>query len=348
MASVWDRVHGQDRAIARLKAAASDPVHAYLFVGPPGCTKNEAARAFAALVLAGRDDPESRDARLALAGEHPDVREVERVGATISKDQVSEIVRYAALSPVEGSRQVIVLHEFHLLDATAAARLLKTIEEPPPATLFVVLADMVTTDLVTIASRCVQIDFGPVPADVIEQVLLGEAVDPAVAATVASVANGNLERARRLATDPDLLARRDAFADVPRRLDGTGRTVVALCTELFGLIDAAAAALTARQAIELTELDARVKASGERGSGRKTLEERHKRELRRHRADELRAGLGIIAGTYRDALVDVSPRSRPDALVSAVDRIMSTIEFLDRNPNETLQVQALLSALPSL
>ena len=46
--SVWDEVVGQSRAIAQLTNAATSAVHAYLFIGPPGCTKNEAARAFAA------------------------------------------------------------------------------------------------------------------------------------------------------------------------------------------------------------------------------------------------------------------------------------------------------------
>jgi hypothetical protein len=55
-----------------------------------------------------------------------------------------------------------------------------------------------------------------------------------------------------------------------------------------------------------------------------------------------------MAGAYRDALLDVTPKARPDALAAAVGRIHETIEFLDRNPNETLQIQALLLALPSL
>jgi hypothetical protein len=59
--SVWDGVVGQPVAVAQLQASAESPLHAYLFVGPPGSTKNEAARAFAALILAGRDDPHQRD-----------------------------------------------------------------------------------------------------------------------------------------------------------------------------------------------------------------------------------------------------------------------------------------------
>ena len=45
---IWDEVIGQPTAVELLAAAAADPVHAYLFVGPAGCTKLQAARAFAA------------------------------------------------------------------------------------------------------------------------------------------------------------------------------------------------------------------------------------------------------------------------------------------------------------
>ena len=79
---------------------------------------------------------ECRDCRLALSGEHPDVQLIEREGAAISAAQAEDIVRRAALAPVEGRRKVLVLDEFHLLRPEAAARLLKTIEEPSPSTVF--------------------------------------------------------------------------------------------------------------------------------------------------------------------------------------------------------------------
>jgi DNA polymerase-3 subunit delta' len=168
-----------------------------------------------------------------------------------------------------------------------------------------------------------------------------------MAELAALAAEGNLARARVLATDSGLMERRDAFACLAARLDGTGTTVVTLCAELLGLIDAAAAPLAGRQAEELATLEARVAASGERGSGRKQIEEHHKRELRRHRADELRSGLSVLAGAYRDAVVrGVLPR--PDAGVTAVTRIHEALESMERNPNETLLLQALLLDLPSL
>ena len=345
--SVWDGVVGQPRAVQQLTRSAAAPVHAYLFVGPAGSTKHEAARAFAALLLTGHDDPDARDARLALAGEHPDVREVERTGARISKDQVSEIIRNASMAPIEGSRKVMLLHEFHLLEADGAARLLKTIEEPPASAVFIVLADQVPPELVTVASRCVRIEFSTIPEATIRDVLIAEGATPAAAGQAAAAAAGNLTRARVLATDPGLTARHEAFATVPQRLDGTGSNVVALCTELNALIDAAAAPLAARQEEEASALEARVAAVGERGSGRKQLEERHKRELRRHRVDELRSGLGVMAGAYRDALVQ-QRAARPDAAVHAVQRIHQALDALERNPNETLLLQALLLDLPTI
>lgn len=346
--SVWDGVVGQPRAVAALSRAAANPVHAYLFVGPPGSTKDEAARAFAALLLAGVDDADARDARLALAGEHPDVSEVRRAGATISKEQVSDVIRAASMAPVEGSRKVLVLHEFHLLDASGAARLLKTLEEPPASAVFVVLADQVPPELVTIASRCVRIDFTSVADSVVRDVLVAEGVPVEQAELAAHAAEGNLTRARVLASDPDLVQRRAAFASIPHRLDGTGTTVVQLCAELNSLIEAAAVPLTERQAREVEELEARVAAlNTERGSGRKQLEDRHKREQRRHRTDELRSGLAVVAGAYRDALVQQT-LPRPDAAVHAVQRVHQALDALERNPNETLLLQALLLDLPSL
>jgi DNA polymerase-3 subunit delta' len=346
MTSVWDDVVGQPTAIVQLTAAAAAPVHAYLLLGPSGSTKHQAARAFAALLVAGVDDPEVRAARLALAAEHPDVHEVERTGPAISADQAREIVQLTSRAPVEGDRKVIVLHDYHLLTAEAAARLLKSIEEPPPSTVFLVLADFVPPELVTIASRCVRIDFRAITDDVMAARLAAEGVAPDVIDATVAAAGGDLSRARILAADPALVARRDAFAGLPTRIDGTGRSVVTAVDELLALIDDAAAPLVARHATEVAELDARAERFGERGSGRRTLEERHRRELRRHRTDELRSGLGVLAGAYRDLLV-AGTAHRPDALVGAVARIHDALESFEHNPNEPLLLQSLLWSLPA-
>ena len=137
---------------------------AYLFCGPSGYGTRAAARAFAADVLSAGTDGAARDRhrRLALAEEHPDLVVVERVGPSITADQARGVVRQSSLSPVEAEHKVLVLVDFHLV-LDRAPIVLKAIEEPPPSSVFIVLADEVVPELVTIASRCVRIDFGPVP-----------------------------------------------------------------------------------------------------------------------------------------------------------------------------------------
>lgn len=346
---LWDGIVGQDDALDLLTKSVDSPIHAFLFVGPSGSGKRRTARAFAAALLCRNGQCGTcRDCTLALHGEHPDATEVERVGAAINTEQAGAIIRTASFAPVEGTRKVLILDEFHLLQAAAAARLLKTIEEPPGGTVFLVLADQLVPDLVTIASRCVRVPFRSVPDDVVVATLTNEGVNPQVAREAATAAAGNLDRARLLATDTDLSERRSAFAAVAHQVDGTGTKVVTLVEHLLGLIERAAEPLKERQAREVSELEERVARLGERGSGRKTLEERHKRELRRHRTDELKAGLSTIAGAYRDRLVEGADGRRGLEDAEAVHRIVAAIEHLDRSPNETLLLQALLLSLPPI
>lgn len=342
--ALYDDVIGQERAVAQLRAAARAPVHAYLLVGPPGSGKRAAARSFAAALLCESGCGECRDCRLALAETHPDLTIVERVGASISTDQIDDIIRTAALTPVEGRRKVIVPVDFHLV-AERAPRLLKTIEEPPGDCVFVILAEDVPTDFVTIASRCVRIDFRPVPTAVVTERLVADGIDAALAAEVAEAAGGSLDRARLLAGDPGFGERRAAWAAVPSRLDGSGAAVVLAVDDLVARIDAVSEPLGALHAVELEEFDEAAERYGDKrgAAGRRSkLLDRHKRELRRLRMDELRFGLAVLEGAYRDALrTGASAR----ACVAAIAAVDAAARELLRNPAETLFLQALFVRL---
>ena len=328
-------------------AAAGAPVHAYLLVGPPGSGKRTAAMAFAAALLCPLGGCGACDVcRRALAGAHPDVVLVERSGPSITVDQAREVRRLAMRSPNEGSRKVLVLTDFHLV-REAASVLLKVLEEPPASTVFVILAEGLTPELVTIASRCVRVDFGPLSAGDIAAALVAEGADRGVAAQVAGVAGGRLDRARLLIDDPGFADRRDAWRAVPGRLDGTGATVAVVASDLAELLGrAGVASLEARQAAELADLAERVERTGERGAGRKVLADRHKRELRRLRHDELRFGLATMAGVYAEAMT----RDGVDtgACIEAVAAIQAAAEAMVRNPTEALLLQSLLLKLPPL
>ena len=347
-ADLWHDVVGQGRAVAALQAAATQPVHAYLLVGPAGCGKRAAARAFAGAVLAidaaGRGADVDRAVELCLDESHPDLQVFEPEGASLTVGDAEEIVTAASRSPVEGTRKVLVLAEFHKVQQAGPA-LLKTIEEPPASTVFVILADEVPNELVAIASRAVRIDLGPVPQDAVTDRLVAEGVDREVAATTAAAAGGDLHRARLLARDPSLVVRRNSWASIPHRVDGTGHTAAALVDEVIAHIDAAQGPLDDRHELERTTLEGQIEAYGLRGSQLKDLEKRHKREVRRHRTAEIRFGLAVLAGEYRDRLATATD---PAPHLDALRAVQDAAEALVRNPNELLLLQALVIGLEPL
>ena len=119
--------------------------------------------------------------------------------------------------------------------------------------------------------------------------------------------------------------------------------------------DRAVEPLRSAHAREIESLTAAAKEMGERGlPGRKEIVEQHQREERRFRTDALRAGLGVLARTYRGrvlraargaiAVGDQDVRSATEA----VGLITETAEALPRNPNETLLVQSLFARLAAL
>jgi len=345
--ALYDGVPGQQAVTDQLRRAAARPVHAYLFVGPPGTGKRRAAQDFAASLLCpDGGDGTCRVCQQARAGTHVDVEVVERTGAFITVDQAHQITTMAARTPVAGRRKVLVLVDFHLVQKAAPA-LLKTIEEPPASTVFVVLADHVPPELETIASRCVTFTFRPLSEDTIRGALEAEGIGARAAEEAARASGGRLDRARLLALDPDVASRRALWEGVPARLDGTGATVATLTVELLDGIQHAKVsdALTAQQSAELAALAEREKLTGERGSGRKDLEARHKREQRRLRTDELRSGLATLAAAYRDRAARPGPARGVASAVAAVARIQVASEALIRNPNEALWLQALLLGL---
>jgi DNA polymerase-3 subunit delta' len=351
---LYSDVVGQERAIAALQSAAQQPVHAYLLVGPPGTGKRAAATSFAASLLCPNTPPEGtcETCRRVLAGIHPDVINIEREGAAISIDAARAVTQLASMSPVEGERKVVILHDFHLVKETGPA-LLKTIEEPPPTTVFVILAEHVPPELVTIASRCVRVDFEPLSPDQIQQALEADGLPGERARELALASGGRLDRARLLATDAEFDARQRAWREVPSRLDGTGATAAAVADELVGYLESSVEPLKLRHTEELDALVERNRRASEVVGGRsprratvntgvKDLEERHRRAERRQRTDELRAGLATLAAAYRDRLVDQRRRA---AAIEAVDRIDQAARDLEYNPGELLVLQALLVKL---
>lgn len=344
---------GQSAAVRRLSAAAVDPVHAYMLVGPRGSGKRAAAAAFAGELLAAADRREGRGAggvgrhrRLAAREQHPDVFVLEPQGNQLRRDaEAAALIAEMNRTPVEGDRNVLVVDRFHTATAAAAACLLKPIEEPVESAVWVLLAEAVPPEHATIASRCSRVDFATLADEDVSAVLTSEGLaDEHRAALLAAASGGNLERARRLASDDQVEARHRAWRSVPGRLDGTGAAVAQLVEELRSLISDAGAPLEVRHKRELDEIAEREDKLGVRGSYARAARDRHRREQRQHRTDELRFGLAALARCYREHIAG----EHGDRAMAAIDRLRATSAALARNPNEALALQALLLDLPVL
>ena len=166
------QIRGQDRAIARLRAAvAADRVaHAYLFAGPNGSGKHATAVAFAAAVncdeLPGEGCGHCASCERIAAGIHPDVRTLEPQGAAhIIPIQTirDEVVAAVGLPPHEARVRFFLIEEAAELQPAAANTLLKTLEEPPASTRFILGTAAPDKLLPTIRSRCQKVGFAALP-----------------------------------------------------------------------------------------------------------------------------------------------------------------------------------------
>ena len=139
---------------AAVLGAALDgrPAHAYLLHGPAGSGKRDAARDFAAALLS-RDaaDPESARTRV-QHGTHPDLTWVAPSGAheMLRRDVEEAVVSAASRTPFEAGHRVFVLERADTMNDEAANALLKTLEEPPPYVVLLLLTDRLSQVLPTI------------------------------------------------------------------------------------------------------------------------------------------------------------------------------------------------------
>ncbi|HEY1650838.1 MAG TPA: hypothetical protein VGG09_03050 [Acidimicrobiales bacterium] len=354
--ALFEGVVGQDDAVAVLRSSAANPVHAYLFRGLEGNGGLAAAHGFAAALLCSEGGcGVCATCRGALAGTDPDLHIVRRSGASLNKETMRQVVALAQRRPLAAARQVIVVQEMHLV-LDRAPVLLKTLEEPPGQTVFVLLADDLTPDLTTIASRCAEVLFPPVGRDVVALWLEASGVAADVAAVVADSSGGDLARARVMVDDPDVAKRVALWASVPDELAESGAAVATLTRRVLESADGATEPLRAAHERQIETLTEAAKEMGERGlPGRKEIVEQHQREERRFRTDALRAGLGVLARTYRTRVTGAAARGAiavgdqdVRAATEAVGFITEVAQALPRNPNEALLLQSLFTRLAAL
>lgn len=354
---LWGRVVGQDSAVARLQRAAERPVHAYLLVGPRGSGVEEAARCFAAAVVAPEGDERSWD--LAMRGVHPDIVEIDPPANQIRVEDAQAIVEEAYRSPIEGARKVITVFDAERMNESAANKLLKTLEEPPPSALLVLVTAGADQLLPTIRSRCQRVDFAFLGADALITALRADGLDAERAELLAHLAGGRVDRARAL--HGRLGPVREAFVTATEAVDGSGSAVAAQADALLAALADALSELEAAQGAEVETVAAELEAAGyperTRRAQLRRVDDRHKRAHRRARTEALLEGITALETVYRDAMAGPdAPRLNTDRPALVVDAAAASLALdacrvarqaiAEFNPNETLLLERLLLHLP--
>ena len=175
---MW-QIIGQPKAVALLERSLERGglSHAYLFVGPPHVGKMTLALSMAQAVNCEAEEipcTECVSCRRIASNIHPDVQVIGLSSAEkteIGIEQIKEIQRAASLPPYEGKHKVFIIDRAEILSSEAANCLLKTLEEPSPQVLFILLTARERLLLPTIVSRCQRVELRPLPVTMLKEIL---------------------------------------------------------------------------------------------------------------------------------------------------------------------------------
>ncbi len=347
---MFQDVVGHQAVLELLGDEARRPSQSYLFVGPGNVGKATVARRFAAGLLCGTDQGCRRRVQ---GGVHPDLTIVEPEGKTaITVDQARDAVAQASRAPIEAARKVFLFEEAGLMNDEAANALLKTLEEPSPTTVFVLVAESEDDLPPTIASRCRTVFFGRVGDDEMVAALVGMGIEAQQARNAALISGGRPGLALALATRPEVAEFRNAWLSIPLRLSPAPGDAYRLAEEVMGACAPLLTAIKERHTQEAGEAD-------DDGIAGRRIRERHERELKRAETSLFVTGLEILASWYRDAaaaqfgagvrnrdipvqaLTAVAPRQA----VARADRVLETIDVLRSNQRPQLALASLFAEI---
>lgn len=303
MADVFAQIYGQTRVrdFLRASVAGGRVTHAYLFTGPAGSNKTQAAYALAAALLCDQGGCGACETcERVRARRHPDVRYFAPEGAGgYLVDQIREIVSDTALAPIQSNRKVYIIDRVDLLGTSAANAFLKTLEEPPDDVVIILMGRTRESVLPTIVSRCSVVPFRHIPAAEAAAILSQRTgASPELAKIAIEACAGSITRSMEFLKSNERLAFRRDVIEMLARLD-TADTwdVIGMASQL--VLAAKAPLDSVREANEAKlAQDADFLAK----SAIRQIEARNKRELTARSKESFSQIAAITASFLRDVL----------------------------------------------
>ena len=373
--SVWSSLVGQRHVVDTLSRAVAGHgmTHAWLFTGPPGSGRSNAALAFAAALQCPRGGcGECHTCHTALAGTHPDVSVTRSETAVLYIDDMRELVHRSALAPAEKRWQVMVVEDADRLGERTGNTLLKAVEEPTPKTIWLLCTPTLEDVLPTIRSRCRNVALTTPSTNEVARFLMdNDAIPDSVAAFAARASQGHIGRARALARDEGTRNRRREVVSLPGGLTTLGACLNA-AANLLDIAKDETLALTERSnSRELTDLDVtygddrKARASRSYRAALKDLTHHQTQRERRRVMDVIDRSLMDIMSVYRDAVsvqvgaatalvneemraevVDIARRSTPEDNLRRIDAIFSARDqMMEFNANREVTLEAMMIRL---
>ena len=322
--SVWDALVGQDHVVAELSATVATPAamtHAWLFTGPPGSGRSVAATAFAAALQCTAPVPgcgRCEACTMALAGSHPDITRVTTEKVVIAMEEVRELIGIAQRAPSHGAWRIMLVEDADRMMERTSNVLLKSIEEPPARTIWLLCAPAPDDVIMTIRSRCRHVGLRIPPVSAVAELLVRrDGVAPDVALAAARAAQSHVGMARRLAVDEEARSRRHQILRLPLDIRSVSDAVLAAGRLVELAKDDAQQATADRDRVEREKLlrdlgveDGTTRLPPAVRARVRQLEEDHKRRATRHQRDVLDRVMVDLLSLYRDvAVVQVGGRS---------------------------------------
>ncbi|MXX65107.1 MAG: AAA family ATPase [Acidimicrobiia bacterium] len=287
-------VIGHRSVLGDLEIELESPAHSYLFVGPSGVGKGTVAKSFAA-ELVGRSES---DRDRVIRNIHPDVKMIGPEGRSLfGVDQARSVTVGASLHPVESERKVFILDEASMMTEAAANSLLKTLEEPPPRTVFILVAESVDDLPPTVSSRCRLVRFGRVSEGELVAGLKENGVSSDQAETIARISGGSPGLALDLGAGGEAARFREGWLAIPGRLPNHPGEGFLLAEEMLKAHQPLLDRLKARHRNELAEYE-----KAHATSAPKALTDSHLAGVRRAERALLSSGLDLVASWYLDAV----------------------------------------------